>query len=272
LTRLKPADVAHIPRTLGRYEKELRSKTGCSLLQIAEDAANTKISVSSLFRKSKAAVVPISSDGGVIEGFSQAVTGILNHIGIRSTITQGADVTGVAEAHEIGAGLIFLADDRKFVAINLYTRQVVDNAASTARAYVAALDKMAKGLRGKPVLVIGIGNVGSPAISDLIRRKARPLAVDLNRIRLRALIKKYRRQVVAFNTVDEAIPQTNLIINAASTRNILRADMIKEDMLISAPAIPVGLTQAALKKAERHLVHDPLQLGVATMAVEACAN
>ena len=272
MTRLKPADVQRIPRTLEKYEEELLKKTGCTLLEIAEDAAQTNEHIETILRKTKGAVVPITSGGGVIEGFAQAVTAIINHIGIRTTITQGTDVTGVAEAHEHGAGLMFLADDRKFVAINLCTRQVVDNATSTAKAYVAALDKMANGLRGKPVLVIGIGNVGSQVISDLIQRKARPLAVDLDRTRLRALIKKYRGQVVAYNTVDEAISHTNLIINAAPTRNILSADMIKEDMFISAPAMPVGLTQAALRKVEHNLVHDPLQLGVATMAVEACAN
>ena len=272
MTRLKPADVQLIPTTLEEYEEELMKKTGCTLLEIAEDAARADENVEAILRKTKGAVVPITSGGGVIGGFVQAVAAILNHIGIRTTITHGTDITGIAEAFEHDADLMFLADDRKFVAINLHTRQVVDNATSTAKAYVAVLDKMTNGLRGKPVLVIGIGNVGTQVISELIRRKARPLAVDLDRIRLRALIKKYRGLVVAFNTVDEAISHTNLIINAAPTRNILSAEMIKEEMLIAAPAIPVGLTQAALRKLEHNLVHDPLQLGVATMAVEACAN
>jgi pyrrolysine biosynthesis protein PylD len=272
MTRLKHADVQRIPRALGKYEEELIGKTGCTLLEIAEDAAQASVNMRRIRRKTEAAVVPITSGGGVIEGFSQAVAAILNHIGIRTTITLGVDVTGVAEAHQHGAGLMLLADDRRFVAINLHTGHVVDNAASTAKAYVAALDRMAKGLGGKPVLVIGAGNVGSVAVSELIRRKARPLAVDLDRLKLRALIEKHRRQVIVFNTVDEAMRHTNLIINAAPARNILKADMIKENTMISAPAIPIGLTHAALKKVEHNLVHDPLQLGVATMAVEACAK
>jgi methylornithine synthase len=63
-----------------------------------------------------------------------------------------------------------------------------------------------------------------------------------------------------------------LIANTAPVTNLIKADMIKENTLISAPAIPLGLTRAALRRAGRNLVHDPLQLGVATMGVEACAN
>ncbi len=272
MTRLKTSDVQNISRALENYEDELIRKTGSTLLEIAEDAAQASRSVENVLKQTRAAVVPITSGGGIIEGFAQAVGAILNHIGVRATITHGADVTGIAEAYEEGNRLIFLADDRRFVAIDLYARRVVDNSAATALAYVAALEKMAKGLRAKPVLVIGIGNVGKPAIMDLIRRKAMPIAVDVDRIRIRELIEKYGSRVRAFDTVREAVRHANLIINTAPARNVLREDMIRDGMMISAPAIPVGLTQGALKKVKHHLVHDPLQLGVVTMAVAACAN
>jgi len=271
LTRLKPTDVQLIPTTLTKYEKELINKTGCTLLELAENAAQRPASIKTVCRKTKAAVVPISSGLGVIEGFSQAVAAILNHIGIKTMITR-EDVEGVAEAYEHGVDVILVANDTKFVAINLHTRRVVDNAASTAKAYVAALDKMANGLEGREVLVIGVGSVGSTAVIDLIRRKARPLVVDIDKPKLRAFVERYRHQVVPFSRLDEAIRHTNLIINAAPARNILKVDMINENTFISAPAIPIGLTPAALKKVNRNLVHDPLQLGVATMAVDACAN
>jgi len=46
--------------------------------------------------------------------------------------------------------------------------------------------------------------------------------------------------------------------------------MITNNIIISAPAIPLGLTENALKKLpSRNLIHDPLQLGVATMALES---
>ena len=272
MTRLKTTDVQRIPGTLEKYEEEIVKRTGCTLLEIAEDAAQTNANIKGILKQTKAAVVPITSGGGVIEGFSQAVAAILNHVGIRTIKIKGFDIAGIAEAYEQGADLMFVADDRKFVAINTHTMHVVDNATSTAKAYVAALDKMAEGLKEKPVLVIGIGYVGSAAISNLILREAKPLAVDVDRLKLRALSERFGRKVVVFSRLAEAVGHTNLIINAAPARNIIKADMIKENTLISAPAIPLGLTRAALRKIGRNLIHDPLQLGVATMAVEACAN
>jgi pyrrolysine biosynthesis protein PylD len=257
---------------LEKYDEELRKKTGRNLLEIAEDAAGTDAVIRGIMKKSEAAVVPITSGRGVIEGFSEAVAAILNHIGIKANLTQGVNVVGIAEAYERDVDLVFSADDSKFVAINMRTRHVVDNAASTAKAYVAALDRMAKGLHGRHVLVIGVGEVGSAAISNLILRRAKPIAVDIDKRKIKSLSRGFGRKVLVFDRLTEAIQQTNLIINTAPQRNLIKVDMIKENTLISAPAIPIGLTQAALRKVGGNLVHDPLQLGVAAMGVEACAN
>ena len=272
MTRLTSADVVHIPRTLGQYDKELRSKTGCNLLEIAEDASNTKGTVRRILRRTEAAVVPISSGRGVIDGFSEAVAAILDHIGLQTLITEGADVVGITEAYEQGADLMLIADDRKFVAINMHTMRVVDNAAATAKAYVAALSRMANGLAGKTVLVIGVGHVGSAAISDLILRSAKPLALDVDIPKLNEVKTRFGHKISVFQSSTGALRETNLIINTAPAKNIIKADMLHENTLISAPAIPLGLTEAALRKVGKNLVHDPLQLGVATMAVEACGN
>jgi len=41
---------------------------------------------------------------------------------------------------------------------------------------------------------------------------------------------------------------------------------------VAAPGMPLGLTAAAAEKTGLRLLHDPLQIGVATMAVEALAR
>ena len=272
MTRLKTTDLQPIPSTLERYEKDLVKKTGCTLLEIARDAAQANLSVRNVLKKTKAAVIPMTSGEGAIQGFSQAVAAVLNRIGVMTMDIKGIDIVGMAEAYEREADLVFVADDKKFVAINTRTRHVVDNATSTAKAYVAALDKMANGLKGRTVLVIGLGNVGSAAVSSLILRKAKPLAVDVDRNKLRAIKDTFGRRIVVSHRLAEAVSRTSLIINAAPAKNILRADMVNENTLISAPAIPIGLTPAAVRKIGNNLVHDPLQLGVAAMAVEACVN
>ena len=272
MTRLKTSDIVGIARSLEQYDKELREKTGCNLLEIAEDAANTKKHMRTTLEKSAAAAVPITSGQGVIEGFSEAVAAILNHIGLRTIITREADEVGIAEAYEKGAKLIFIADDRKFVAINTHSMRVVDNAISTAKAYVAVLGRMTRGLTGKSVLVIGVGNIGTATISELLLRKAKPIAVDSDESKLKNLKTEFGRNVVVLHSFADALRKTNLIINTAPARNIINANMIRENTLISTPAIPLCLTDAAVRKVGKNLVHDPLQLGVATMAVEACAK
>lgn len=273
LTRLTRADIQHIPSTIREYDRALQKKTGCRLTEIAKDAARIEGDIEEILMNTKAAIVPVTAGRGVIEGFSEAVAAILSHMGINALITESADIAGITEAFEWNADLIFAADDNEFVAMNLATKRVSRNAAATARVYVAALDRLARGLRAKPVLVIGIGNVGSEAVASLIAGGARPLVVDIDRNKVVSLNRKYRGRVRIFETVTEALRYTNLIIDAAPARNIIRADMVTEDTVISAPSVPLGLTRAALRRINpQYLIHDPLQLGVAAMAVDACAT
>jgi len=271
LTRLTSLDIRNIPQTMKRYDLELREKTGCGLLEIAKDACRAEKNITGILRKTRAAVIPVTAGKGVVPGFCEAVAAILEYTGMKTFVTRGTDIAGIAEACELGADVIFAADDDKFVAINLATKRVVDNAVATGKAYVAALDRMAKGLEGKEVLLIGVGNVGLAAAKDLIRRRARVLAVDTNRRRLANLKKRHGNRVRVFYTVSKALPHANLIVDAAPARNIIKLNMINGDTKIATPAVPLGLTKAALDRVGgRNLVHDALQLGVATMAVEAC--
>jgi pyrrolysine biosynthesis protein PylD len=83
--------------------------------------------------------------------------------------------------------------------------------------------------------------------------------------------RRYRDQVVIFHTIADAMRHTNLVVHAAPARDIIRSDVIAENTMISAPAVPLGLTKGALRRLNsQNLIHDPLQLGVAAMAVEAC--
>ena len=273
MTRLTTADIKQIPSTIVEYDRALQKKTGCRLVEIAVEAAQIKGDAKKLLVNTRAAIVPVTAGKGIIEGFSEAVASILNHIGINASITESSDVAGMAEALEGNAELIFAADDNEFVAMNFATKRISRNATATARAYVVALGHLAKGLRGKPVLVIGVGSVGSEAVASLIAGGARPLVVDIDKRRIMSLNRKYPDQVRVFRTVAGALRHTNLIIDAAPARDVIRSDMIAEDTMISAPSVPLGLTRAALKKINpQNLIHDPLQLGVAAMAVEACAT
>ena len=100
------------------------------------------------------AVVPITAGKGIIECFAQAVQSIVSYTGFTSFVTHDYDVAGLAEGINRGAKIIFLADDNCFIAINLSSGLVVDNAEATGRGYVAALECLAGELRARRVLVI----------------------------------------------------------------------------------------------------------------------
>jgi pyrrolysine biosynthesis protein PylD len=271
LTRLTTADIKDIPRTIETYDAQLRANTGATLADIARDAAGARQNVRRIVAKRTAAIVPITAGKGVIEGFCDAVAAVLKHLGIKAFVTRGADIVGIVEAFERNADLIFAADDDRFVAINLGTRCVIDNATSTAKAYVVALERMAKGLRGKLVLVIGVGKVGAEAVAELIRRGAKPLVIDADKNKLEKFRRAWKGLVEVGDTLNEAMRRTSLVINAAPARNMITSGMITDSTMISAPAMPHGLTRSALRKlSRRNLVHDPLHLGVAAMAIEVC--
>jgi len=60
-----------------------------------------------------------------------------------------------------------------------------------------------------------------------------------------------------------------LIVDATPMPDIISEDMIKEDTFVVAPGIPLGLTSKALKKlTSKNLIHDSLELGVVTMALD----
>lgn len=270
MVRLTPELVKLIPETLNKYDDELEIKTGAKMIDIAKHATAAGPEIEKKLMRAKAAVVPITAGLGIIKGFSRAVAAISNHVGLRTFVTDGTDVAGFAEAITNGANIVFAADDNMFAAFNLNTKRVVENSKATGRAYAAALELAAGGVGGKPVSVIGVGRVGSAAVDHLIKKDATVYVVDINEAKVARVMRVYRERVWLCQLVEEALEQANLVLLAAPARDIITEEMVNENMIISAPSIPLGLTEKALLKLpETKLIHDPLQLGVATMAIKA---
>ena len=66
----------------------------------------------------------------------------------------------------------------------------------------------------------------------------------------------------------EALAGHSLVIDATNAAEIVHAGDISPQTFIAAPGIPLGLTRDALNKVSDRLLHDPLQIGVATMGME----
>jgi len=274
VTRLATDDVKSISAELADYDSELTAKTGCSLRGVACLAAGVQEEeIKDSLKNARIGVIPITGGEGVIAGFCDAVAGIVSHMGCKSFITQATDVAGLAEAFEKKADIIMLADDQEFIALHTASRRMVENAAATGIGFVAGLGLMAGDLKKKNALVIGCGPVGRSATAELVAMSARVSVYDINSTRsldlAQAIKKSSNVTIQIIKDLNQALKNHKFIIDASPGTDIIKARHITSDTYISAPGVPVGLDPEALLKIGNRLLHDPLQLGVATMVISA---
>ena len=274
MTRLASDDVKSIPAELADYDAELTSKTGYSLRGVACLAAGLpEEEIKDSLKNARIGVIPITGGEGVIAGFCDAVAGIVSHMGCKTFITQETDVAGLTEAFEKKADIVMLADDQQFIALHTASRRMVENAIATGIGFVAGLGLMAGDLKKKNVLVIGCGPVGRSATAELLAMSARVSVYDINSARSLDLAQAIRQSsnvtIQIIKDLDQALKNHKFIIDASAAIDIIQARRITSDTYISAPGVPAGLDQEALLKIGNRLLHDPLQIGVATMVISA---
>jgi pyrrolysine biosynthesis protein PylD len=278
MTRLTSQDVKNIKGELDRYQSMLMEKTGHTLLEVAcHAAAIREESASRLISSVTVGVVPMTCGQGAIEGFAEAVKSILIHIGFNAFVTRSTDASGVAEAFENNVDIIKMADDERFVALAPKNCQVIDNAVATGKGFAAGLDLMTGGLKGHKVLIVGCGPVGQGAAEALLDFGARVSAYDINQERSTALTRRFSRSkdvnIRTEKSLEHALNRHRFLIEATNSSNVIDEKYLGPETFIAAPGMPLGVSTAARKKVEFRLLHDPLQIGVATMglmALKAC--
>lgn len=270
MTRLRSEDMAITARDLHAYDLDLRRKIGIDLIGIACGAANMdQLEFARLALSTRVAAVPVTLGEGIIEGFSEAIKRIMAHLGFPSLVTSKPDIAGIAEAYERRCGLILLSDDQNFIALNTLTRKVVSNSKATGTGYAWGLNIMAGGIRDQRVLVIGCGPVGCSAIEKLIELGAHVCVHDVDRVkahRFAVEMKGRSKKLEVEDDLDAALRRFRLILDATPAARIIPADTIDSNTCISAPGVPIGLTPEASTKASGRILHDFLEIGVATMA------
>ena len=267
-------DIQDISKELPAYDTSLIRKTGCSLRQIAclaMEVNEDDIQVS--MQHAHVGVVPMMSGGGVLKGFCETVSDIVNHLGCRAFVTENQDASGIAEAIEKNAHILMFADEDRFIALDLQHRKLVDNAMATARGFVTGLGLMAGNMKDGKVLVLGCGPVGQNAVKTLLKTDCRVSVYDTNPgayTPLTAELGNHPEVAVHFmNELAPALHNHELIVDATPAADIIPAQHIKPNTIVSAPGMPLGLDRAARTAIGDRLLHDPLQIGVATMLVGA---
>jgi pyrrolysine biosynthesis protein PylD len=277
VTRLTTGDIQGISEELPTYESSLIGKTGCSLRQLACRAMGvTEKDVRASMERAVVGVIPMTSGDGVLKGFCGTVAKIADHIGCRVFVTLDTDAAGIAEAVQRSADILMFADEDRFVALDMQHRKLVDNADATGKGFVAGLHLMAGSLKARNVLVLGCGRVGRSAVKALMKTGCRIAVYDVEPAAYGRLSAEFNNDpdigVQFLNNLDPALHHHELIVDASPAGNFIPARHIKPHTIVSAPGVPIGLDRSALVAIGDRLLHDPLQIGVATMLVGALAG
>jgi pyrrolysine biosynthesis protein PylD len=266
MTRLTETDVAGLAAGLPAVEERLRQATGLGLRDLALRTVVDDMRCVQL-HGARVASVPISTGQGVISGFSACVVDILLHLGCDAWETTQPDVRGIQAAVASGAQVVFLADDHRFIALNVTKGCSTDNDPATADGYVTALDAAAGGIVGRPVLVLGLGPVGRAAVRRLDARDAEVFVVEPDAERVAAA----REVGLAFTDVDlsDGLARCDLVVDASPAAGIIDAADVRPGMIAAVPGMPSAFTEAAQEVLGVCHLHEPLAVGVAVMVARA---
>lgn len=254
--------IKKVPYASVERDRALISSIGTDMRGLAYEAVGV-IPDSMPLEDYSTAVVPVTSGQGVTQGFTESVCSILQHLGMKSFITQRTDIAGLSDALAAKVDLVFMADDAEFIALNTRTGTFSDNIRSTALGYVTALKIAAKGLQGKEVLLIGAGRVGDKMADMLEAEEAKVTITDIDVSKSRALQKKHVDFKVC-EDIETAVRNSTLILNASPGK--IPGEWINEGTIVSSPGMPYSFDEEGVKKM-KILIHDPLQIGVSVMAV-----
>ena len=90
---------------------------------------------------------------------------------------------------------------------------------------------------------------------------------DIDRAKVEILVREY--EVIKEEKLADALPRYTILLDASPAAEIIQAEHIRPDTVIAACGIPLGLSNEAYSIVRERLVHDPLQIGVATMLAMA---
>ena len=266
MTRLTEADVTDLTRELEAFEARLLEATGLDLRGLALRSSTEEDRCVQL-RGSRIAAVPMSAGEGVIPGFTDCVVATLLSLGCDAWATTQTDVSGIEAAVAAGASIIFLADDHRFIALNVADARIVDNDPATADGYVTALETAAGGLKGREVLLLGLGPVGRAAARRLVALGASVLVTEPDEERVSAAL----GVGLEFELIDLAagLVRCDLIFDACPAAGIIDAGDLRPGTIAAVPGMPSAFTATAQEALGVRHIHEPLAVGVAVMAARA---
>ncbi|SDE65864.1 3-methylornithyl-N6-L-lysine dehydrogenase PylD [Sporomusa acidovorans] len=273
MTRLCEKDIDGIACRMEQYDQELINKTGHTLAEIAAHAAGMEQQGGEkIYDPGLVAVIPMTCGQGIIGGFTEAVAGILSFLEMRVFIPRAGDVNGIAAALAREAKILFMADDDRFIAVHLKSGRCIDNGEATGKGYVAALDYMLKGVNGQRILILGAGPVGCAAAFAAVNFGGNVAVYDkkaeASERMAQDIFNRYGRKICIEQDLKSALTNHHAIVVACPEAGFITQEVLAADSYVAAPGIPLGVCEDAREQIQNRLLHDPLQIGVATMLYE----
>jgi len=245
MSRLTPKDIENIPDNLTKNE-------------IREIAAYA-VDFTSVIPPVRCAVIPVTSGLGIIGNFCESVRAILNYCGADAFITEKRDVAGIREAYDKRADLFFAADDDVCALFGTRSNVCSDNAYATGIGFAAALEKMNGG--AGEAIILGAGAVGLSAARYLANKKWSVSVYDPIREKIDFAVRTIPDITAEYGL--ESVKKYRNILCAANSGGFITADYVTKNTNISAPGMPLGVTEEAAAIA--NVFHNPLELGVSVM-------
>lgn len=262
MTRLKTEWIADIEKQAADWNRKLQQQTGLDYLELAARVSgNSRRSLEQAAERCRIGVVPITSGLGTIDTFSQSVAAIVRVMGFETFVTGACDVDGIYEACRGGADILYMADDDRYLALNIQNGRTGDNNLATARGFAELLCSMAGGLKKQQTAVLGYGIIGQLMAQALTEKGAELAVYDKDPAKESQVLADGYRWIGSAGE----LKKFRYIADATSQGPWLEADMLHSDVILAAPGIPFSLSEAAKHTLEGRYIHDLLEIGTASM-------
>ena len=271
MTRLKTEWIDHMIDGMKEYNENLKEKTGFDLAGLVKSTyAISDEAYSRLAENILVAAVPITQGEGVIGSFSESISAIIRSMGFKTCVSEETDVDGLYSSILMDAGVIFMADDTRYLAFSRDNGSFGENNYATALGYIMVLRAMMRkaglDISKEKLLVIGYGLVGEEASQILDSHGIDFDMYDKDEKAMAAFKEDYPERATIGSR--EEIRNYRFILDFTNEGGWLTNEMLAENVLYASPGVPLSLDEKAVEQLQNTAVYDNLEIGTAMMLGE----